>query len=80
MEKSYFCVLFIRKHTSKPNFTTYINFELITKLSPIVNVISQLTYACIHNCKSKSQPTSQVPKHHKVFTRRKTHNKFEKTL
>jgi len=30
-----------------PSFTAYDNFKLTNKLSPIVNVISQLTYAWI---------------------------------
>ena len=35
----------MRIYTLKPQITVYINFELITNLSTIVNLISQFIYA-----------------------------------
>lgn len=44
-----------------PDFTFYVNFKLIIKLSPIANEISQLIYAWLHNQKTSNLKQSITP-------------------
>ena len=47
--------MIFESYTADTDFTIYVNFKLTIKLHPIINVISQITYAWKHKQNNKPQ-------------------------